>query len=300
MSACRLGLGTAQWGMMYGRLNRTGVPHITTVSKILEIASDNFITTIDTAYAYGSAEEILGKTLRPESKFDVVTKIPDISSTLISSNIVDSVLSVVQQSLTRLKTKHIYGLLLHRADNLLGKNGQLLWDLMLELKSAGIVTKVGVSVYTPTELELIIKSYDVELVQCPYSYVDQRFEKSGAIREMHGRGIEIHTRSVFLQGLLLSRLDELPSGFDALRCKLVEADQLFLELGLTRLEASLGHSILHPMISKVIVGCETLAQCQEFVLTSKKAFPADMRDRMTLLGMDDLNILMPGLWPSPV
>lgn len=292
----KIGLGTAQWGMTYGRCNTTGVPHGTTVKKIIDRAHEDNIRTLDTAYLYGSSEEILGAYVKPEMHFNIVTKLPDVEDLRSSGSLREKIRSTVERSLNRLKTRNVYGLLLHRPEILLGNAGKLIWDIIEELKSDGIASKIGVSVYMPSELESILREYKIDLVQCPFSFLDQRFDEIGLLDEMHRAGIEVHSRSVFLQGLLLCEPHEIPSGLEPFKAISKEAGRFFTEIGLSRLEACLLHSITNPRIDRVIVGCESLSQYEQIFLSSKKAAPPGFRDRMRELKIDDLSMLIPGFW----
>ena len=54
-------LGSAQFGLVYGRTNTTGLLPLEKVAEITKFAADNGVKYIDTARAYGVAEERFGK-----------------------------------------------------------------------------------------------------------------------------------------------------------------------------------------------------------------------------------------------
>src|SRR5581483_2256099 len=105
--------------------------------------------------------------------------------------------------LLRLDVKTLYGLLLHRPQQLLGAEGPTLYQALQGLKKGGQVQKIGVSVYAPSELELLNLRYRFDLVQAPFNLVDRRLHTTGWLQRLKEDGVEIHTRSAFLQGLLL-------------------------------------------------------------------------------------------------
>ena len=65
-----------------------------------------------------------------------------------------------------------------------------------------VIEKIGISVYTPGQLEKVIrKRYPLDILQVPCNIADNRFIPY--LPELHKRGIDVHARSVFLQGALL-------------------------------------------------------------------------------------------------
>ena len=50
-------------------------------------------------------------------------------------------------------------------------------------------------------------------IQIPVNALDRRAIHSGLLRRLKTKGVEIHARSVFLQGLLLMQPTELPEFF---------------------------------------------------------------------------------------
>ena len=103
----------------------------------------------------------------------------------------------------------------HESTDLLGPNGNDLWNLVYDFKNKGYVKKIGVSVYTPEVLIDIIKQYKIDIVQMPLNILDQRFVF--LLKELKSNNIEIHTRSTFLQGLLLMADCDINPYFDEIR-----------------------------------------------------------------------------------
>jgi aryl-alcohol dehydrogenase-like predicted oxidoreductase len=117
------------------------------------------------------------------------------------------------RSLDFLCQSRVHGLLVHHADLMLRPGSEYVADALHQLREDGLVTKIGVSVYDGAELDAVLDRFDFDLVQVPVSVADQRFVISGQLTAMKNRGVEIHARSVFLQGLLLMTPKELPDGF---------------------------------------------------------------------------------------
>ena len=108
----------------------------------------------------------------------------------------------IKNSLKRLNVQSLHGLLLHNSKDLLSDKGKMLVDSLKKIKSNGLVNKIGVSVYAPSEFDRIFDLIKIDIVQAPLNIIDRRFETSGLLTKLYN-GIEIHIRSVFLQGLLL-------------------------------------------------------------------------------------------------
>ena len=200
----KLALGTVQFGLDYGISNNQGIVPEQEVKRILDVAHKAGIRLLDTGCAYGNSEQILGKLLSADSyQFSIVDKVPDIESYHLS------VAEVVLQSIEKLKVDKLKGLMLHNAADL---NDQTFQELEA-LKSQGLVDKIGISVYYPSQTFELCGRYDIDLVQCPLNLFDQRFVETDCINFLKDKSIEVHARSLFLQGLLLMPRGKLPKYF---------------------------------------------------------------------------------------
>tara|TARA_Y100000780_G_scaffold232562_1_gene266308 strand:+ start:16034 stop:16885 length:852 start_codon:yes stop_codon:yes gene_type:complete len=192
-------LGTVQFGLDYGISNKSGQVKLDEVKSILRTCLENNVITLDTAYAYGQAEDCLGKfDLAP---FDLITKIPKMMDQ--SS---EEIPKFLQKSLKRLNIPKVKGVMFHNGDDLLSSKGEGYFKKLEEMKNTGKVDKIGVSVYCPEVLDRIIKNFDINIVQFPLNVFDQRMLESGLLKKLKNNNIETHARSAFLQGLFF--LDE--------------------------------------------------------------------------------------------
>ena len=96
------------------------------------------------------------------------------------------------ESLSRLKLKSIYGLLVHDASDLVSDDGPAVFDAMQQLKQRGLVQKLGVTVYSGSQIDAVVGRFLVDLVQVPVNVLDQRLIKSGHIAALKAKGIEVH------------------------------------------------------------------------------------------------------------
>lgn len=195
----KLVLGTAQFGMEYGAANVYGKPDDDTLCGILATAIQRGVHTLDTAAGYGESEQRIGA--HAEQGFDIVTKLPNMS--IFLDDVGKAVTEAIEAACARLNVQRLHGLLLHRADNLVSAAGPAIWAAMSRAQADGRVTKIGYSVYDPTELDRLVPDYPPGLVQLPFNGFDQRFAVSGWTRRLREAGCEVHARSIFLQGVLL-------------------------------------------------------------------------------------------------
>lgn len=291
----RIGIGTAQFGMDYGISNTVGKTQENDISVILEDARRGGVRYIDTASLYGNAEETLGCLLPSESVFRIVTKLgylPRGNERLIEK----AAIELFNASLHKMRRESLYALLAHSADDLLSPGGERLWSVFQQLKQQGKVHKIGVSVYIPEEVELLLERYPLDLVQIPLNLLDQRMLKSGILHKMHKRGVEIHSRSCFLQGLLLMNPETLDPFFVTAQDRLLKLHKVCKECGCTPLESALSFVLAVKEIDCVVIGMNSSAQFSEILAAVSKPFPREQID-FSRFAVDAPEIVEPRNWP---
>jgi aryl-alcohol dehydrogenase-like predicted oxidoreductase len=257
----KLALGTVQFGLDYGVANTSGRVTAQKANVILQRAKAYGLDTLDTAVAYGDSEAILGQL--GIQKWKTVTKLPALPEDCkyVSQWVHDQ----VQQSLTRLGLKQLHGVLLHRPSQLLEDKGISLYTALQSLKTAGLTRKIGVSVYCPAELESLFDRYAIDLVQAPLNILDRRLLESGWASRLHDAGVEVHTRSAFLQGLLLVPPSKRPAKFNLWSDFWNMWDRWLGCQGLTPLQACIRYVTNLPQIDRVVVGVDNAAQLNQIV-----------------------------------
>ncbi|MEO8364240.1 MAG: aldo/keto reductase [Ilumatobacteraceae bacterium] len=286
----QIALGTAQFGSMYGIANRTGQINFEQGRNILARARQSDINTLDTAISYGDSETMLGTI--GCSSWNVISKLPSIPEEI--SDISSWVQSEVRSSLERLKIPTLYGVLLHRPSDLLGPHGDALAENLLDLKSSGMVSKLGVSIYSPDELEPLDGLPLLDIVQAPMNIVDRGLASSGWLSKLDQRPVEIHTRSAFLQGLLVMS----PAVRPAWLIKWSEIfglwDAWISETGMSRIEACLAHVRSYEQIDQIVIGVDSVDQLDEIL----EALDAPPLRAPTSLELDDQFLINPSLWTT--
>lgn len=286
----RLALGTVQFGLSYGIANQAGQVSRPEAKAMLELALAHGVDTLDTAIAYGDSEACLGEV--NTQGFKVVTKLPAVPANC--TDVSEWVQQQVSASLSRLGVTAIYGLLLHRSEQLLGPNGAQLYQALQALKDKDQVQKVGVSIYSPTELDALIPRYRFDLVQAPFNLVDHRFYSTGWMRRLKDSDVEIHTRSAFLQGLLLMAHADIPSKFLPWDGLWQIWHKWLADQSVSAVQACLAFSLSFPEIDRVVVGADSQSQLAQIIGAAKSQLISEMPN----LECYDENLINPARWTS--
>ena len=269
----KLALGTAQFGLNYGIANTQGKTSHGNAKKIIKYCRSTGIHILDTAISYGESEQCLGSI--GVQDFNIVTKLPHLPDTI--SDIENWMMKEVSASISRLNIKSLYGLMLHRPDQLFGRHGAAIVASLKRLKDMGVIQKVGVSVYSPDEFKDLFLMHDFDLVQCPFNLIDRRLVSSGWLKKLKNSGVEVHVRSTFLQGLLLMPRNKIPQKFQAWS-SLWDLWHVWLaKNAVSPIEACLAYVLSESNIDQIIVGVDSKEQLQQITgaieTTCLDAFP---------------------------
>lgn len=284
----RLALGTVQFGLAYGIGNQTGQVSRAEANAMLQLARASGIDTLDTAIAYGESEARLGEL--GAQGFQLVTKLPGVPESC--ADVSAWVRQQARESLSRLGVSAVYGVLLHRPEQLLGPNGAELYRALQVLKNNGLVKKIGVSIYSPVELCAFPKKYCFDLVQAPFNLVDRRLQSSGWLHRLKDKSVEIHTRSAFLQGLLLMPRSELPTKFSKWQFLWETWYRWLAGHGVSALQASLAVPLSLTEIDRVVIGAENVSQLTQIIDASQCLPDVDL----PALHCQDENLINPVNW----
>lgn len=284
----RLALGTVQFGLDYGVANSNGRVSFDEAEGIVNEALSLGITTLDTAIGYGNSEALLGRIGVESAR--IITKLPDCPE--LTDDIDHWMQEQIEASLSKLNVEQVHGVLLHRPAQLLTENGEAIFAGLERLKALGLTKKIGISIYAPDELDAICPKFNIDIVQSPLNILDQRLATSGWSAQLHKENIEIHIRSVFLQGLLLMNREKRPSFFDRWQPVWKKWDSWLIETGLTPLEACLRFVLSISEIDQVVVGVDSLKHLNEIVEASTGDLPSLPRWPENY----DADLLNPSLW----
>lgn len=283
-------LGTAQFGLRYGIANRGARVSKVEAFKILESASQRGINTLDTAYAYGQSENIVGKfRMRNNNNLKIISKLPSINK-FDKSRVED----LFYTSLNRLKISKIYGYLIHEFDDFLKYAN--IWGILEKFKKQGLIQKIGFSLYRPGELKTIIKNkVNFDIIQFPYSIFDRRFDRYFNV--LKEKGIEVHARSLFLQGLVFLRPAGLPKKLIKAKVFIKKLHQIAAQEAISIDALCLNFALLNPSVDKVIFGVDNLAQLETNIGSINMAARVkNIYHKLKKLSIGDERILLPNEW----
>jgi len=281
----KLVLGTVQFGLKYGVNNQKGIPNDYEISSILQHAKANSINILDTASAYGNAEIRIGELSSDD--FKIVSKFSNVFSKYELNN-------QLKNSLDNLKKDTIYAYLAHNADHLI--EYPILWHELLLQKQKGRISKIGYSLYNPEQLEILLKLEMIpDIVQLPYSLLDRRFEPY--FENLKSLGVEVHIRSVFLQGLYFIELNKLPLKLESLRNELSQLKEICLENNISIGSLSINFVNNNPQVDKVVIGVDSLEQLIKnlnFLYESKSK--KDLTEMVKSIKIASSEMLNPSNW----
>jgi aryl-alcohol dehydrogenase-like predicted oxidoreductase len=285
----KLALGTAQFGLDYGVANISGQTSLREVERIIHRARLAGIDMLDTAAAYGSSEQVLGEI--GLNGWKVVSKVPPMPKG--TSDGKQWVLAFVKQSLSRLRVARLEGLLLHSPADLLTVQGSGLARGLQDIQAEGLVGQIGFSIYSPQDLPDLLQVLRPNLVQAPFSVFDQRLLKSGWLDRLTDAGVEIHARSVFLQGLLLMTRERRPAFFDRWNELWQNWDALIEAHGGNALAVCIGFVRAQSGIARIVLGIDNLVHLEQVLTTWHDSVP--VRGAVEL-SCDDLELVEPFRW----
>ena len=252
MKANQIALGTANFGLQYGVKNKKQLP-LEEVERILGACRASGVTTIDTAIGYGVSQSVLGSA--GCLGLDCITKLPGLPAQV--EDIAEWVHSQVAQALLDLRQETLYGLLLHRPGGLLGPHGPELARALRLAQEEFNIQKLGISVYEPQELLDCWKVLQYDLVQLPCNVFDQRFTAGPAVEHFRSKNIEVHARSVFLQGLLLMPNMSRPAYFNPWAHVFDAWHTLVETLNKTPLEVCLAFANRQRFVHRWVIGVDS-------------------------------------------
>ena len=277
----KLALGTVQFGLDYGVTNQSGKVEESKIEGILGFAKSNGIDILDTASGYGNSEQVLGGV--GVDGYQIITKTASLKYG------VDEVIKGFYQSLKYLNQKSVDGLLIHDINEVNDKEFDDLFERLHELKRQGLINKIGFSTYTPKQVNFLLENFDFDIIQLPFNVFDTRLAEGGQLQALKKKKIEIHARSVFLQGILLD-FNNLSSYFSTWRGQFDKYQEVVEKSGMSLLEYALNFALNTQEIGKVLVGVNSEQQLREIFQSAQK------EGKSSAYPINDVNLLNPSLW----
>jgi aryl-alcohol dehydrogenase-like predicted oxidoreductase len=290
-----LALGTAQFGLAYGVGSGERALDDAEAAAVLAAAWQGGIDLLETGPAYGDAESRIGKVMPREARFAVISKTRRLGRERIGEDDAREAAALARASLERLRVPRLEALLVHHAPDLLVPGGERLFAALEALRAEGLAGRLGVCVYDAPTLEAVLERFPLQIVQLPLNLLDQRFVRDGAIAALARRGVEVHARSAFLQGVLLTDAARLPARLNAARAPVARLQADCAAAGLSRAAAALAFVARCEGVRRIVIGVNSVAQLAQnlaaFAAAAGAALPGAGR-----YALDDAAVIDPRRW----
>lgn len=284
----KLGLGSAQFGLDQTTLIRGRAPKAE-ARDILDIAARAQLPVLDVDGHSGVAEAALGEVLPRPTPFRVSI------STVRPDRGPDYVEAEARATLRRLGVEQADAILVPCAADLFGPHGMALWNRLKAMKDAGLTRKIGVSVFASDDPLGVARRFRPDIVQAPASLLDQRLLIDGTLAALAGIGVEVHLRSIFLNGLLFLPPDRAPTHLKAAASRISRARRLIAEGRSDPLQAALGFALSRVEAATVLVGVTSAAELSAVIAAASSPPPDLDWDEMAI---DDPIALDPRAWAA--
>ena len=295
----KLCLGTVQFGMDYGIRNQKR-PSIEDAIKILDYAVHNGINTIDTAASYGTAEDVVGEFLKRDlikrDKLFIISKFtPNALDDVDEKDYKKVINEHLTKSLERLHTDYLDAYMFHSSRY--AYNPEML-NALYEVRQEGRIRHSGVSVYYPDEAKICINSDKVDFMQLPSSIFDQRMRNEGVFElAQEKKNTQIHSRSAFIQGLILMNEDEVPSYLSGAKPILKKIDTICKQYDISKISLAINYIKQFNAISHLVFGVDNIIQLKENIEIFNSEIPSNILNEISNEFKNiEANIFMPSLW----
>ena len=282
----RICLGSAQFGFDYGINNKSGQTQFDDVKLILGTAVQHGINFIDTAQNYGNAETILG--YFSDLNLNINTKIDAKNRSVVE------IINNIENSFIHVNQEQIYSIMFHDVGFLKNKKGEEIYNYLFDLKEKMKIKKIVVSLYDHVNMDTVFLKYKIDMIQIPYNVFDCDHNKIIFLNTLKDNGIEIHARSIFLQGLLLKTNNDLP----VFAQKYIEYFNMFdtflTSNNLSRYEFCIKHALNNPCLDKIVIGFDTFKQFEYFITVLERITSGLNYPNLIIQTPDELKF--PYLW----
>ena len=284
----KIALGTANFGQKYGLAGKI-IKSDKKIKKIIQFANNSKIKLIDTSNNYGSSETLLGN--NNLKNFKIITKLKISNDEKKSNDLENIVFNKVEESLLKLNIKKLYAILLHESNDLKSNKRHKLIKVLKKLKKRNLVSKIGISIYNPKELNFIWPFWKPDIVQCPFNILDRRIYESGWLKKLKKNKTEIHVRSIFLQGLLLQNEKSMPRKFKKWKNIFKKWNNYCKKENISKIQGCINFIKSFKKISFVIIGFENIKQVKNII-----SYFENDRKSYTTIACNDIRLIDPRLW----
>ena len=287
----KLILGTVQFGLHYGINNTIGKLTEDQVFELLETAYELGIKTLDTAEAYGNAHSIISSFHKQSKKrFNIISK--------YSSSNFDYPIDLVERiqvHCSNFNVNYLEGYMFHSYNDFkININNEP--NVLENIKNSGLVKKIGVSAYSNDEIEDLLNFKNINLIQLPFNLFDNEYQRKEILEKAKKRNIEIHTRSVFLQGLFFKDFNTLTNCLLPLKNNLSELSLILKNNNISIESLALNYPLNKTYIDKVLIGVDSLEQLKKNIKATENDFDKSIYEEIDCIQIKNTKLLNPSNW----
>jgi len=178
----------------------------------------------------------------------------------------------------------------HGIKNLTSPFANKFYEEVLLLKKQKKIEYIGVSLYNLSELKLVTKKFNFDIVQIPVNIFDRRFLNNNVIKKLKKKGVKIIARSIFLKGVLLE--EKISKFFYKWKKIFIAWNYWHKNRKQSKLQTCLNFIHNQKFIDKIIVGFNNHDQLKEVIKLSKNI----TKNYPKLIFSKDKYLLEPRLW----
>ena len=291
MSKNKIILGTVQFGLKYGINNTSLKPNFNEIEKILNFAYSNGICMLDTAETYGTAQMEIGKYhKKTNNKFKVITKYSS-----KKSNLDQNIEKRVVHNIKELDVPSLYSYMFHSFSDFINYYSKNVDELVI-CKEKGLIEKIGVSIYTNKEFEIILDEHNIDLIQLPFNLLDNVNKRNNLIEKAKSKGIEVHARSVFLQGLFFMNINHIPHKLFPLKTNLMQLQEIANAYKVDINTIALNYVMKQQNIDKVLIGVDNLNQLDKNLNSIDTTLNDEIYESINKIDIEAEYLLNPSNW----
>lgn len=292
-------LGTVQLGMDYGLGEFTAKPSEDYAFEILDCAARHGVSMLDTANNYGTSETVIGRWLRSRgdtADMQVVTKIGPLDHSS-SAALREDILRQTRASMENLGVSQLDVLMIHSFEDY-DRDKETCREVFREMREMGWYRLSAISAYSRHDYRVLAES-GFDAVQIPLNVFDWSQIENGGISAMADAGMLIFVRSVFLQGLVFMKPEELDPRMDFCAPYLKRYLALCREFGVSPAALAVSFALSVPGVRSVVLGVQRVEQLEsncELMEQLISLSPAQMDSLHAAFRGIDPRVVNPGCW----
>lgn len=281
----KLILGTVQFGLDYGINNQLGLPSEEVVNQILQNAYNAGIIRLDTAASYGESEARIGKFIKANYPFNIITKFKKDGADWRES---------LESSLRKMNVPKVEVAMFHSFEDYKRNIDNL--QSIIEVGKGRLFEKIGVSVYTNEEISELIHTENVDVVQVPYNLLDNESQRGHLLKSLKSEGKIIHTRSCFLQGLFFMDEERLQDQMIPLKKYLHDIRGICKKHSIQTGHLAIQYPLSKNYIDGVLFGVDTIQQLEQNLKWASDVIDDNVVEEVDQLFVSEINLLNPSKW----